>query len=63
MDGIDSMHKIREKYQDRCGPIIALTANSMAGDRQKFLDVGMDEYISKPIDEEILYKMIKELLV
>jgi len=43
--------------------IIAMTANAMAGDREKCLRVGMDEYISKPIDFEIMFKMIEETTV
>ena len=62
MNGTESMQKIREKYQDRCGPIIALTASFMAGDREKFLEAGMDAYVSKPIDENILYNTMKDLL-
>ncbi len=62
MNGTEAMKKIREKYQDKCGAIIAVTASSMAGDRERFLEAGMDEYISKPIDEDILYKTIKQML-
>ncbi|WP_373001661.1 ATP-binding protein [Sulfurimonas sp.] len=62
MNGITSMHHIREKHGDRCGPIIALTANVMEGDRERFLKEGMDEYLSKPIDETQLYDMLKKFL-
>ena len=62
MNGITAMKHIREKYQERCGPIIALTANVMKGDRERFLSEGMDEYLSKPIDEVELYGILKKYL-
>ena len=62
MNGITAMHKIKEKYKERCGPIIALTANVMKGDRERFLEEGMDEYIPKPIDEAELYKILAKFL-
>ncbi|NOR57245.1 MAG: response regulator [Sulfurimonas sp.] len=62
MNGITSMQRIKEKYGDRCGPIIALTANVMEGDRERFLKEGMDEYLSKPIDEAHLYEILKKFL-
>jgi CheY-like chemotaxis protein len=43
-------------------PIIAMTANAMAGDREKYLGVGMDGYVSKPIDRDQLFREIVNLV-
>lgn len=58
MDGIEATQKIRDKgFSDI--PIIAMTAHSMKGDREKFLDCGMNDYISKPIKRETVFEMVK----
>ncbi|MDB2562903.1 ATP-binding protein, partial [Sulfurimonas sp.] len=62
MNGLDAMEKIREKYKEQCTPIIALTANAMEGDKERFLNLGMDGYIAKPIDENLLYLSLIEFL-
>jgi PAS domain S-box-containing protein len=62
MNGVIAMHKIREKYKDDCGPIIALTANVMKGDRERFMKEGMDDYIPKPIEENHLYRVLAKFL-
>ena len=55
MDGIETMEKIREDYdQYKKIPFVALTANAIEGDREKYLNAGMDDYISKPITAEKL---------
>jgi signal transduction histidine kinase/DNA-binding response OmpR family regulator len=50
MDGYEATRKIREKEQYKDLPIIAMTANVMVGDREKVLDAGMNDHISKPIN-------------
>jgi PAS domain S-box-containing protein len=63
MDGIEATHKIRAAEGDQKHmPIIALTAHALKGDRERFLAVGMDDYISKPIQMEAMFAVIdKEL--
>jgi two-component system sensor histidine kinase/response regulator len=59
MDGREATRQIREKGFDHV-PIIAMTAESMKGDREKCFDAGMNDYISKPIRREIVFQMIKK---
>ena len=54
MDGIEATAQIRQRFQDRRPWIIALTANALEGDRERYLGIGMDDYISKPIRVEAL---------
>jgi len=61
MDGFEATIAIRgaEKNTPRHIPIIAMTANAMQGDREKCLSVGMDDYISKPINPKQLRQIIE----
>ncbi|HEY8911448.1 MAG TPA: response regulator [Desulfosporosinus sp.] len=64
MDGFEATKEIRNaEGSNKHTKIIAMTANAMAGDREKCLKFGMDDYISKPIDFEIMFKMIDETTV
>ncbi len=55
LDGVAATIKIRQTIPDEQQPhIIALTANALKGDRERFLAAGMDDYISKPIQLEML---------
>ena len=52
MDGYEATRKVREQDRHRELPIIAMTANAMKGDKQKVLDVGMNDHIVKPFDPD-----------
>lgn len=63
LDGIETARIIRcqELNTGRHIPIIALTASAIAGDREMLLDMGMDYYLSKPIKEKDLLKILAEI--
>lgn len=62
-DGVKLMQEIRKTIkQYRSIPFIAQTAYAMAGDREKLLDEGFDDYISKPINQQQLYSTMKNQL-
>ena len=54
MDGNEILMRIRADDQLRRLPVIALTAHAMAGDREKYLAAGFNDYITKPIVDETL---------
>ncbi|HET9948363.1 MAG TPA: response regulator [Longimicrobiales bacterium] len=63
MGGVEATQRIRER-EARVGghlPIVAMTAHAMAGDRERFLEAGMDDYVSKPISQERLREVVRNL--
>ncbi len=65
MDGIEATHEIvnyEVEEQLAHTPIIALTANALSGDRERFISEGLDEYIAKPIETNELLFILKKFL-
>lgn len=63
MDGTEVLATIRRNDGLKDLPVIALTAHAMAGDREKYLGLGFDDYITKPIlDESVLIETIEKWL-
>jgi signal transduction histidine kinase/DNA-binding response OmpR family regulator len=63
MDGFEATQITRAKEQDSGGhvPIVAMTAHAMKGDRERCLDVGMDSYVSKPLQPTELFEAVESL--
>lgn len=62
-DGTRLMQEIRKKWKEyKTIPFVAQTAYAMAGDKEKLLEAGFDDYISKPINQQELYSIIKNQL-
>ncbi len=61
MDGYDATRRLRE--QGHRTPIIAMTAHTLSGDREKCIEAGMDDYLSKPIDVSKLADRLEQWLL
>jgi CheY-like chemotaxis protein len=59
MDGYEAMRRIRAESRWRSLPIVALTAKAMKGDRQKCLDAGASDYVTKPVDMDQLTSVLR----
>jgi len=62
MDGIEATREIKNQMGENSPLIIALTANAMPGDEERFLSAGMDHYLSKPIDLGKLKDLLTRLI-
>jgi CheY-like chemotaxis protein len=64
MDGLEATAVIRVKERQTGGhlPIIAMTAHAMKGDRERCIEAGMDDYLSKPIRAQQLFETLESVL-
>jgi CheY-like chemotaxis protein len=62
MDGWEAARRIRKNPKTGSIPIIAVTAHALPGDRQRALEAGCDEYITKPMDLEELVQLVNQVL-
>ena len=60
IDGVEALGRLRADARTASIPVVALTAQAMHGDRERFLDAGFDAYISKPVDVVEFVKTVKE---
>ena len=59
MDGYETTKKIRQKFKFKDLPVIAVTAKAMTGDREKCIEAGSSDYISKPVDIDQLLSLLR----
>ena len=64
MDGVEATQAIRNKEEGTNThlPIVAMTANTLAGDRERYLEAGMDDYIPRPIQKDELLWVVDSIL-
>ncbi len=61
MDGLESSRRIREALGTACPVIVALTAEALEGDRERFLAAGFDGYLSKPLQARLLQELLRSV--
>ena len=60
IDGVEALARLRRDERTASIPVLALTAQAMSGDRERFLEVGFDGYLSKPVDVAELIQAVRE---
>jgi len=64
MDGVETLNRLKKLPDNKCAdtPVVALTANAFNGDREKYMEMGFDDFLSKPIVTEKLEALIMRML-
>jgi two-component system cell cycle response regulator DivK len=59
LDGVEALAQLRRDARTASIPVLALTAQAMEGDRERFLSAGFDDYVSKPVDIVALVETVR----
>ena len=62
IDGVEALARLRRDERTASIPVLALTAQAMHGDRERFLEAGFDGYLSKPVDIVELLRTVRGVL-
>jgi CheY-like chemotaxis protein len=60
IDGVEALERMRQNERTASIPVLALTAQAMSGDRERFLEAGFDGYLAKPVDVGALIEAVRE---
>jgi two-component system cell cycle response regulator DivK len=60
IDGVEALERLRQNERTALIPVLALTAQAMSGDRERFLEAGFDGYLAKPVDVGELIETVRE---
>ena len=60
IDGVEALETMRQNERTASIPVLALTAQAMSGDRERFLEAGFDGYLAKPVDVIELMEAVRE---
>ena len=60
IDGVEALVRLRRDARTETIPVLALTAQAMHGDRERFLEAGFDGYLSKPLDVAELLRTVEQ---
>lgn len=60
MDGVSATRELKNRYEV-LPPIVGLSANAFEGDREKYMQLGMDDYITKPVKSDDFIRLIQRL--
>ncbi|TVQ16256.1 MAG: response regulator [Bacteroidetes bacterium] len=63
MDGIEAARTLKAKYNHELPPIVGLSANALEGDREKYIEQGMDEYLTKPFNVNAFMQIVEKFFV